>query len=219
LSKYRQLSPSERLEIVKRAGIIARERVEEELRARSAAWIVLVGDRVVASSSELGSCPSPEDVLAMGEPHDRVAFFYEAPLVEEIPSTSPWAKLDGRDAYPTVPLAANGVVLEADLDTGSHATFLDGGTLAVEAATWFEGRHLGQTFHWAPGRARLVVSAAGARIERDLPVRFVSEWDASPFVRINAARKALVGRDFLRAFRLRLRLWADELTTSIDAGA
>jgi hypothetical protein len=218
LSRFRTLPASERLELVQRAGLIARDRVDAELRARGAAWIVLVGDRVVAESSEIGSCPSTADVLAMGERDDLVPFLFEAPLIEEIPSSSRWTALADGDAYPTIPLAIDGEVLEADLDTGSHGSFLDERRMSFEASTWFEGRHLGQVFHWTPGRARFAVSAGGARIERDIPTRFVHGWDFSPFVRINGSRKALVGRDFLRAFGLRLRLSTPELTTSIDAG-
>jgi hypothetical protein len=155
----------------------------------------------------------------MGDRDDLVPFLFEAPLVEEIPSHSRWSKLRRGDAYPTIPLAIDGEVLEADLDTGSHATFLDGQRLSFEASTWFEGRHLGQSFHWTPGRALLTVSADGSRIARDMPARFVHDWGNSPFVRINSARKALVGRDFLRAFSLRLRPSAPEQMTSSDAGA
>lgn len=216
LARYRDIDPAERLELVRRAGIIARDRVDEELRQRGAAWIVIVGDRVVAESSETGSCPSTEEVLGLGSSEDLVAFLFEAPLVEEIPSTSAWSPLAANDAYPTVPIAIEGEVVAADLDTGSHATFVDGMHLRREVATWFEGRHLGQAFYWTPGRARIALVAGGVEVERQLPTRFVHEWTGSPFVRINAKRKALVGRDFMRAFGLRLRLSTPELTTAID---
>ena len=218
LARYRQLGQSERLELVRRAGIIVRDRVDEELRKRGAAWMVIVGDRVVADSKEVGPCPSADEVLAMGEREDRIAFLFEAPLVEEIPSTSHWAPVATHDAYPTVPLAIEGEALVADLDTGSHATFVDGKHVRHQVATWFEGRHLGQAFHWTPGRAEFAISAGGAQLRREIPTRFVHAWDESPFVRINAQRRALVGRDFMRAFGLRLRLSTPELATSIDSG-
>ncbi len=218
LSRYRELSDAERLELIRRAGTIARERVEEELRTRGAAWIVLLGDRVVAESDVVGICPSADEVLALGEQDDLVPFLFEAPVVEEIPERSSWAPLARGDAYPTVPVAIDGELIDADLDTGSHGTFVDARWLPEAPSTWFEGRHLGQVFYWTPGRTRLAVSAAGKRLERDLPIRFVHEWISSPFVRINAARKALVGRDLLRAFGLRLSLSAPELTTAIESG-
>lgn len=215
LSRYRALSEPERLELVRRAGAIARDRVDEELQRRGAAWIVLLGGRVVAESRDIGSCPSADEVLAIGEREDLVPFLFEAPLVEEIPSTSRWTALGQGDAYPTIPLAVDGEVIEADLDTGSHGTFLDGQSLPFEAPTWFEGRHLGQVFHWMPGRTRIALSAGGSRIEHEMPVRFVRDWNASPFVRINTSRKALAGRDLMRVFGLRLSLSTPDSTTSI----
>ncbi|MBN1607043.1 MAG: hypothetical protein JW940_10445 [Polyangiaceae bacterium] len=215
LGQYRGLSTRERLEIVRRAGAIARDRVDEELRRRGAAWIVLLGDRVVAESTEIGTCPTAEDVLALGQEEDRVPFLFEAPLVEEVPTASRWAPIGAADAYPTVPLTINAEQLDADLDTGSHGTFLDARFLSLEAPTWFEGRHLGQVFHWSPGRARLALRAAADPVELDLPARFVADWSASPFVRINASRLALVGRDLLRAFGLRVPLASPEQTTTV----
>lgn len=218
LVRFRELAESERFDLVRRAGIIARDRVDEELRAREATWIVLVGDQVVAESKDLGPCPSAEDVLAMGASENLVAFLFEAPLVEEIASTSAWTPLATSDAYPTVPVVIEGEAVVADLDTGSHATFIDGRRLPTGAVTWFEGRHLGQAFHWTPGRARFAISGGGTPLERELPTRFVHAWHASPFVRINGKRIALVGRDFMRAFGLRLRLSTPDLETSIEAG-
>jgi hypothetical protein len=70
--------------LIRRAGAILRDRVDEELRARGAAWVVLVGGRVVAESKQVGSCPSVDEMLAMGERDDLVPFLFEAPLVEEV---------------------------------------------------------------------------------------------------------------------------------------
>jgi hypothetical protein len=90
LARFRELPASDRLDLVRRAGLIARDRVDEELRARGGAWIIIMGDRVIAESKDVGSCPSADEVLAMGEGEDRVAFLFEAPLVEEVPSSSRW---------------------------------------------------------------------------------------------------------------------------------
>lgn len=212
LATFRALGDDDRFDLVRRAGVIARDRVDRELASRGAAWIVIVGDEVVAESRDIGSCPEPAAVLAMGEPTDRVAYLFEGPVVEEVPARSSWAPLARDDAYPTIPLAIGGEVLDADLDTGSPITFVDGRRLTTTATTWFEGRHLGQTFHWTPGRARFAV----AGLERDVPTRFVRDWAKSPFVRINPARSVLAGRDLLRALRLRLRLEGPDKETVID---
>lgn len=118
---------------------------------------------------------------------------------------------------PTIPLAIGSDVIEPDLDTGSHGTFLDARCLSSEAATWFEGRHLGQVFYWTPERAAIALLAAGSRTERSLPARFVTEWTESPFVRTNRARRALAGRDLLRAFGPRLCLATPELPTTLES--
>ena len=218
LSRFRKLSDAERLELVKRADLIAGDRVDEELRSRGAAWIILVGDRVVAESREIGTCPTPDAVLAMGEAQDLVAYLFEAPLVEELSPSSRWAPLGRADAYPTIPIALVGEVIDADLDTGSHGSFLDASRMTMETPTWFPGRHLGERFYWTPAPARVSLLAGETTMTRDIPARFVADWKASPFTRINPSRRALIGRDFLRAFGLRVRLSTPEELTVIDSG-
>src|SRR6266480_164005 len=74
-----------------------------------------------------------------------------APLIEEVPHRSRWAPLGHGDSYPTLPIAlvsGTGSTIEADLDTGSHATWFNAAYLTDEPPTWFEGRHLGQAFLW-----------------------------------------------------------------------
>jgi hypothetical protein len=217
LSRYRNLGPAARLDLVRRAGAIARDRVDEELSRRGAAWIVLMGDKVVAEANDPTACPTAEEILALGDQADLVPYLFEAPLVEELTAKAVWAPLGNTDAYPTIPIAIVGEELVADLDTGSHGTFLDARLLPSAAATWFEGRHLGQPFHWTPARARITVRSEDTHLERELPARFVHGWTESPFVRINASRTALVGRDLLRAFGLRVRLETPEQRTVVES--
>jgi hypothetical protein len=49
-----------------------------------------------------------------------------------------------------------------------------------------------------------------------MAVRLVRDWKASPFVRINPQRTALVGRDLLRAFSLSLVLRSSEAETEVS---
>jgi hypothetical protein len=90
IARFRDHPASDRLDLVRRAGLIARESDDEDLSERGGAWIIIMGDRVIAESKDVGSCPSADEVLAMGEGEDRVAFLFEAPLVEEVPSSSRW---------------------------------------------------------------------------------------------------------------------------------
>lgn len=220
LARYRELSDAERASLVRRAGRLARDRVDRELRGRGAAWIVLVGDRIAMTSDDATRCPSIDEVLALGEAEDLVAYLFEAPLIEEISCVSRWAQLGQNDAYPTLPVAVDHAgdtrVLEADLDTGSHATLLDAAFSESELASWFEGRHLGEAFLWAPALAQLTLKpSSGGVLQRRVPVRFVRDWLQSPFVRISRGRRALIGRDLLRAFALTVTLSAPDSATTI----
>jgi hypothetical protein len=210
LTRFRALSDDERATLVRRAATIAQDRVDRELAQRGATWLVLVGDHIVASSNETGAVPSPEEVLAFGEPRDLVAYLFEAPLIEEVPPVSAWSPIGGHDQYPTLSLSVSGAngprTIVADLDTGSHATLLDAELTGISAATWFSGKHLGQPFLWAPIRADIAVATADAVLTRSVAVRQVRAWASSPFLRINPKRVALVGRDLMRAFGLEVVL-------------
>jgi hypothetical protein len=96
LDRFRALSSDERAALVERADRIARDRVDRELEARGASWLVLVGDDVALSSPDPLAIPSAEEVLRLGEPRGLVAYLFEAPRIEELPGpTAPWAALDG----------------------------------------------------------------------------------------------------------------------------
>jgi hypothetical protein len=225
LDRFRALSDDERAELVRRADRIARDRVDRELEARGASWLVLVGDAVVLHSADPLAIPAAEEVLALGEKEGLVAYLFEAPRIEELPGpTSPWTALDGADRYPTIALCVGAgseraTNIVGDLDTGSHATLLDARLLPRAQATWFSGKHLGHAFYWSPDRVDVEIAAGpDRRVRRALPVRLVRDWATSPFVRINPRRTALVGRDFLRSFSLSLVLRTREAETEIVAG-
>ena len=82
LERFQALSEEDKATLVKRASMIARARVEREFERRRAAWLIVVGDDVVAASPDPTLLPSPDEVLRYGEPRGRVAYLIEAPLVE-----------------------------------------------------------------------------------------------------------------------------------------
>lgn len=131
LARFRALSDEEKAELVRRADVIARDRVDRELEARHASWLVLVGDQVVRASADPQAIPSADEVLRLGEPQGLVAYLFEAPLIEEVPGpTAAWTPLEGSDRYPTIALSVGAaseamVSIVADLDTGSHGTLID----------------------------------------------------------------------------------------------
>lgn len=216
LHAYLQRPAAERAGIVERAGVLARGRAERELARRHAAWIVMVGEDVVLSSNDRAELPTVDEVLALGRGVDRVPFLFEAALIEELSSTAAWSRVESGirdDLYPTLAIELAGATLVADLDTGSHGTFIDDELEVLadagESAHWFVGIHLGTQFSWSPDRVRARVRLAdGTDRVALLPVRRVRGWGVSPFVRLNPLRRALVGRDLLRALGLALELRA-----------
>lgn len=219
--RYLELTDEGRFDLVRRATAIAWDRVEHELAARGAAWLVLVGDDIVAESHDPGSVPPPDVVLEMGRARGRVAYLFTADLVEELEPVSSWTELHGADRYPTLPVAlADGasepIGIVADLDTGAHVTLIDHDVVRAQTSLWASGRHLGRPFFWSPARVELGLrTTSGSTISRSLAVWQVRDWPKSPFVRINPKRRMLVGRDLLRAFGLTLVLRAPEGETEI----
>lgn len=221
LDRFQALGEDEKAGLVERASIIARARVEREFERRGAAWLIVVGDDVVAASPDPTGLPSPEEVLRYGESTGRVAYLFEAPLIEELMAwRSPWSLLRGPDRYPTLPLAIEDLpqprAIVADLDTGSPATFVDAAVVVTPVITWFTGHHLGSRFLWSPARIELHITPADGQVRRgSLAVRRVRSWRASPFVRINSSRTMLVGRDLLRAFGLTILLAASRAESEV----
>jgi len=223
LHRFRELSDHERAELVRRAAIIARSRFEREIRATNAAWVIVVAGEVMAGSPDPRSIPSPEEVLQYGAEQDLVAYLFEASLIEElVPSIARWAELGGADFYPTLPLAladsdtSEHLRVVADLDTGSHTTFIDANLIRTPAPTWFVGYHLGEAFLWSPVMVDVALSSGeGNTLHRLVPLRQVCDWSTSPFIKIHAHRQALVGRDFLREFSLSVVLRAPAAETEV----
>ena len=92
LERFRALSDDEKAALVRRADRVARERVDAEMAARRAAWLVLVGDDVVLASADVQAIPSAEEVLLLGEAKGLVPYLFEASLIEEVPGRGPrWA--------------------------------------------------------------------------------------------------------------------------------
>ena len=88
LERFQSLGEDPKAALVERASILARARVEREFERRRVAWLILVGGDVVAASSDVTTLPSPEEVLRYGEPTGRVAYLFEAPLIEEVLAAS-----------------------------------------------------------------------------------------------------------------------------------
>lgn len=224
LDRYLALPEDERVTLVRRATAIVWERVQRELACRGAAWLVLVGDEVVAASDDAAAVPEFADLLELGKARALVPYLFTADLIEELEPVSAWAPLRRTDRYPTLPLAvhsgaAGPTSIVADLDTGAHTTVIDLDLAHESPVFWMSGRHLGRPFLWIPARIDIELRTTNNdRLRRTLAVWKVRDWPQSPFVRINPQRRVLAGRDLLRAFGLTLVLRAAEGQTEIAEG-
>jgi hypothetical protein len=225
------LSEEERIALTRRAHALREDLLEREFRERGATWIIMAGDDIVASGPDIEGCPDDPSLAEVGRRTGRFPFLFTRILVEDEASRAPWASLGRGDAYPTLatyfgrPGADDelfaGAVTVADLDTGSPAVFapwevgLNEGW-SPTSMVWRKDRHLGMDYEWRPCRAVVgVVDAAGGRRRAEMTVIAVRNWAGGPFVRVNANRRALVGRNLLMALGLRVLLLADSRETDV----
>jgi hypothetical protein len=131
---YLAMSDDERDAIACRAYKILDRWIDQELKARYAKWMLVCGGEILESSSKFREYPSREKLMQIGKERRLIPFvFIATPLIEE----SSWSDLDDSDYYPTLlitvarlganadELISDGVVIEADFDTGSFDLLLD----------------------------------------------------------------------------------------------
>lgn len=131
---YMAMSDDEREAVAFRAYMILDRWIEQELKARRAKWMLVSGGEILESSSKFNEYPSRAKLMQLGKERGRIPFvFIATPLIEE----SNWSALADSDYYPTLTLTAarfganenmltsDGVVIEADFDTGSFDLLLD----------------------------------------------------------------------------------------------
>ncbi|MCI0690819.1 hypothetical protein L0337_02310 [candidate division KSB1 bacterium] len=131
---YLAMSEDERAEIAFRAYRILDRWIDQELKDRQAKWMLVCGGEILEASPKLIEYPSAERLMALGKKHGLIPFvFIYKPLIEE----SNWSAMTDSDYYPTLPINVakfgateekllwEGVVIEADFDTGSPNLLLD----------------------------------------------------------------------------------------------
>jgi len=185
---------------------------------------VLLCDGQVVATAESAETFDPGRIREIEREHNRLCFIFgKEDAVEE----SEWAYLGPSDAYPTVRvwvapegteaerLRERGVEVLADFDTGNPrhppGFYAFDDTIREQAGlppgTPGQGAHLGQTYFYT--RCVATVGSAdesgGTRVHRAV-ARFIVQWDDSPFVRPNPARRGFVGREIMFALRLRITL-------------
>ncbi len=201
----------------------------ESLRA---AWLLVIGGKVMESSPRLDDHPSPERLMKMGEEHNLIPFvFSRPPLFEE----TSWSALPADDFYPTLALTigarewehdqllAQGLARSADFDTGSPYLFLSwdwllSAGLVTDSAVDFPQawQHLGRRYVYYTRFLRVgVADAAGATRSREMACECVEDWQRSPLCEVNSARQALAGRNLLLGFPLTVELNGAERKTTV----
>jgi len=230
--KYLSLSEDERDAVAFRAYKILDRWIDEELKARHSQWMLVCGGEILDSSPKLIEYPSADKLMAIGKQRGLIPFvFIRTPLIEE----SSWSVLPELDYYPTLPitvgrfgatvekLTLEGVTIDADLDTGSPYIMLDYeqmvsngviGALPIKQAHY--GQHLGEFYQsYLLPIAIGVTDEDGKTITTDCGAFLVRNWRQSPLCLTNPTREALVGRNVLIEFPLRIELDGEKKTTRV----
>lgn len=206
--------------------------INYELAQRQAKWILVCGGIIVESSKVLDDHPSDEKMYAVGKRLGYAPFVFMAgPVIEE----SEWAVLDNNDFYPSLSITLggtdwerdevliNGILLDGDFDTGSGNTLLDYNRLrskgiikSQRSKRTHERFHLGQSyrFYFLPVQIA-VTTEAGEIFSKNVSAMCVRNWQQSSLCLANSVRKALVGRDLLLEFPLRVELDGGKRKTKI----
>lgn len=198
--------------------------IRRDMEQRNLSWVVICGEEIVDGSSNPLEFPPEEKIRALGEDNNLVPFAYSlASFPEDQPLSvrSRWSKTAiGRgDTYPCVQADLDGHVILDDFDTGAASTFVSDDVFPKGAWNfWAESDtpHLGRAFEYYTRRTPVTLLASdGAKQTRSLPLIVVRAWQKSSFVAYNLSRKALFGRDLLRAFDVEVTLHAPTRETSV----
>jgi len=229
---YINLPEDERAAIAFRAYKVLDRWIDQELKARRAKWMLVCGGEILASSPKLLEYPSREKLMALGKKSGLIPFvFIYKPLIEE----SSWSVIDDSDCYPTLSimvgrfgiaaskLFSEGVMVEADFDTGSPDLLLDYDqmvsndvidTIPIDQDHFRP--HLGEF-----NRSVLVPITVGVTdtngqiVTLELGAVFVRNWRRSSLCLVNPSREALAGRNLLLEFPLKLELDGEKKTTQV----
>jgi len=233
---YLALSDDERDEIQSLAYEKYGSWIDEKLEQLHAQWMLVCGGKLIECSAKLQDYPSDERMSALGKQLGYAPLVFVANLrIEE----SLWAALRRDDFYPSLTvtissvdseqadLSKKGITFDADFDTGSPYTSADYELLRankiIEKQTFKPAqtdRHLGFSYQYHVLPARITIAdETGRMLSKVTSVICVRNWQNSPLCLVNPVRKALVGRNLLYEFPLRIELDGGERTTKILAAS
>ena len=231
---YLALSDDERDEIQSLAYEKYGSWIDEKLEQLHAQWMLVCGGRLIECSAKLQDYPSDERMSALGKQLGYAPLVFVANLrIEE----SLWAALPRDDFYPSLTvtigavdseqadLSKKEIKFDADFDTGSPYTSVDYELLRankiIEKQTFKPAqtdRHLGFSYQYHVLPARITIAdETGKTLSKVTSVICVRNWQNSPLCLVNPVRKALVGRNLLYEFPLRVELDGGARITKILA--
>jgi len=226
LEEYEQLPDDEKVRHAADAQERNREWLEQKFKELQASWLMVVDGEVVAYGSPK-DYPSEEEFLELCHRTGKLPYVFDNPFELLIEESCGWhSTVYQTDYYPTVSVtlssAQASLAVEADLDTGARAVYVDvnlllsAGVLAVPPFLRAQGRHLGLPYEYARRRFQIeLTDEAGTTRTVEWEVYCVFDWARSPFVRVNQSRQSLVGRGVLLELQPKIDLDFRALLTQV----
>lgn len=191
-------------------------------------WGVVCGENIVAGSADLFDFPTEEELMKIGKSNNLIPFAYSFshdPEMSELgigKNLIGWSMIAEKDYFPTFRLTMAGNEITDDFDTGAHQTQVSDDLIPkgiLDAVQSKNSLHLGESYSFFTKKIDVKVSDNDLTHDsRKIAVRIIRDWVNSPFVKINKNRRALIGRDILRAFDLRVLLDSHKKETQVLLG-
>ena len=193
--------------------------LERECEELGASWLIVVDGEILNHGATLADYVTDDALLKWCEQTGKLPLVYEHPRSLTIEESVPWhLTAYPQDAYPTLQLAlvenGNRADLVADFDTGSLETYANLDSLRAQGIVQIapqdvlrQHTHLGQIFAYLLKQVTFLLTSEDGVIKQ-LPrgIRYVLNWQQSPFVQVNPNRQALAGRGIALQFRPLLTL-------------
>lgn len=204
--------------------------VGQKIKELKAAWMMVVDGEVAAFGESMNSYPDDEEFLQLLQRVGKYPFVFFNPLVfaiEESGSSWPQTTVSMKDYYPAIALeligAGGALAIDADFDTGASEIYVDlarlisSQVLAINPNTpRRSGRHLSSSYQFIAKRFEIALrdeNNVEHRVEKS--VACVFDWKSSPFVQINPARTALIGRAPLLELKPKVELDFGQHATTV----
>jgi hypothetical protein len=229
LEEYERLSVEERCKLKQRLKEQNHHWLQEKFSAPRTAWLAVIDGEVIASGKTLKDLPLAKQNVEISRRTGKFPFIFindDFMLIEESGST--WHETnDPGDFYPTLPVtlisASTAIEIIGDFDTGAAQTFANYDFLASRNLIRSEigddydsSRHLSRSFNYVTKPLHFkLFSKSGKTYDLQTNINCVLNWHASPFIKINPQRVALIGRDLLLALKPKVLLDFEKRQTEI----